>query len=323
MHKKNFLALGIASLWALPAAAHAAHPTVTDSAPITRSSSFEAGLFTGYLAGTAREYVYYGNNGPKLSQLNWRIDNAATVGLNLAYRPVDWLTIRGQAWTVVASNGRMTDYDWTMRPLGIDDWTDRSISPLRRMNRTYGADLGVAARFHQSGNWSLDALAGVRYLTMKFKSYDGAGIYSSDDKNPGTFRDLAVQFHGPVINYKQTWRSAYLGAGMRYDNGKFGFHGQAIVSPWTFGKDRDDHLLRGTTFREHGKRSSMFGMELGADYRLAPRWTLYSTLGYEKYARAKADTHITGDEGNAFLPTGSAGLANETWNLRIGARLAF
>ena len=329
MLKKKSLALGIASLLALAGAAHAAEPAVTDLAPLVRSSTFEAGLFTGYLAGTAREYVY-DEDGSKLSQLNWRIRNAGTVGLNLAYRPLDWLTIRGQAWTVVAANSKVTDYDWTMRGIGINDWTDRSISSTR-MNQSYGADLGVAATFYRYGGLSLGALAGVRYQTMRFVAHDGSHIYSTDPNasgdtppDPSTFHNDEGTLSGDVITYRQTWRSGYLGAAMRYDAGKFDVHGQFVVSPWTFGKDRDNHLLNGAISREHGKRSSMFGMEVGANYHLTPRWSLYSTLGYQKYAHTKGDTHrVSAEDGPSFDPTGSSGLANETWNLNLGAKLAF
>jgi len=329
MFMKKSLALGIASLLVATSSAHAANPAVTDSAPLVHSSKFEAGLFNGYLAGTAREYVYDGETGTKLSQLNWRIKNAATVGLNVAYRPLDWLTIRGQAWTIVASNGKLTDYDWTMRSFGIQDWTDRSISSTR-MNQSYGADVSLAATFYRYGGLSLDALAGVRYQTTRFVARDGSYIYSTDPNaaddmppDPSTFHNDSGNITGDVITYRQTWRSGYLGMAMRYEADKFDFYGQAIVSPWTFGKDRDNHLQTGVITREHGKRSNMFGMEVGTNYHLTPRWSLYSSLGYEKYAHTKADTHRWGAEGESFDPTGSAGLANETWNLRVGAKLAF
>jgi len=331
MLKKTSLALGIASLLALAGAAHAADQTVTDSAPLVHSSKFEAGLFTGYLAGTAREYVYDTDTNTTKSQLNWRIKNAATVGLNLAYRPLDWLTVRGQAWTVVASNSKLTDYDWTMRGIGINDWTDRSISPTR-MNQSYGADISLAATFYRYGGLSLDALAGVRYQTMRFVAHDGSYIYStapagSDPEtltDPSLFHNDSGTLTGDGITYKQTWRSGYLGAAMRYETGKFDFYGQAIVSPWTFGKDRDNHITTAAITREHGERSTMFGVELGANYHLTPRWSLYSSFGYQKYARTKADVHKTSTEnGVEFASTGNAGLANETWNLRVGAKLAF
>ncbi|MBT2119149.1 omptin family outer membrane protease [Dyella sp. LX-66] len=322
MLKKTSLALGIASLLALAGAAHAADPAVTNAAPLVHSSKFEAGLFTGYLAGTAREYVYDDETGAKNSQLNWRIKSAGTVGLDLAYRPLDWLTIRGRAWTVVADNGKMTDYDWEMRGLGINDWTSRSISSTR-MNQSYGADLSAAFTFYRYGGVSLDALAGVRYQTMRFEASGGSVINSSDTTDPSTFHDTVGEFEGKVITYKQTWRSGYLGAAVRYESGKFDFYGQAVVSPWTFGKDRDNHVQRGMLTTEHGKRSTMFSMELGANYHLTPRWSLYSSLSYEKYAHTKADTHMWGAEGTSFSPTGSAGLASQTWGLRVGAKLAF
>ena len=323
MLMKKSLALGIAGLLAFAGAAHAADPAVTESAPLVHSSKFEAGLFTGYLAGTAREYVYDGGTSTKLSQLNWRIKNAGTVGLNLAYRPLDWLTIRGQAWTVVADNSKMTDYDWLMRDLGVNTWSDRSISSTR-MNQSYGADLSAAFTFYRYGGVSLDALAGVRYQTMRFEAIGGSHIYSSDSTDISTFHDDIGALEGKGITYKQTWRSGYLGAAMRYDAGKFDVYGQFVVSPWTFGKDRDNHLNRGIIFREHGERSSMFGMEFGANYHLTPRWSLYSSLSYQKYAHTKADTHkMSAKDGADFGSTGSAGLANETWNLNVGAKLAF
>jgi outer membrane protease len=290
---------------------------VTDTSTVFQNSKFEAGIFTGYMAGTAREYVYAG--GDKISQLNWRINNAATLGFNLAYRPLDWLTLRGEAWGVVASSGKLTDYDWLGREVGIDDWTNRSIGPLRRMTNTYGVDLNLAATFYRYGGLSLDAVGGVRYLNMQFEAHDSTYIYSVDD-----FRDTQGTFPGTNVKYRQRWYSGYLGLAMRYDMDKFSFHGQVTGSPWAYGKDRDDHVLTGTTYREHGQRSTMFGAQAGVDYQLAPHWTLYSNLAYEKYARAKADMESTTSIAEtAYLPVGAAGLSNENWSLQVGAKFVF
>lgn len=303
------------------AAAQTAHSTITDSSSLYQSPTFEAGVFTGYLAGAAHEYVY--DRGNKISQLNWRFDNAATVGLNLAYRPLNWLTLRGEAWTVVTSDGTLTDYDWQFRNVGINDWSDRSVGALRRMNDTYGVDLNLAATFYRFEGLSLDAVAGVRYLTMKFNAHDSSYIYSGDPEDPSSFRNQQGSLPGTNIIYQQTWYSGYFGLAMRYDMGRFGFHGQAIASPWAYGKDRDNHVLRDINFRERGEQSTMFGVQAGVDYQLAPHWTLYSTLMYEKYAQAKADMHATADGRQAFLPTGSAGLSNENWSLRVGTKFVF
>lgn len=304
-------------LLAATGATHAATSTVTDSSSVFRNSKFEAGIFTGYLAGTAREYVYAGSD--KISQLDWRINNAATIGFNLAYRPLDWLTLRGEAWSVVASSGTLTDYDWLGRDVGIDDWTNRSVGPLRRMTSTYGVDLNLAATFYRYGGLSLDAVGGVRYLNMQFEAHDSSYIYSVD-----SFRDVQGTFPGKNISYRQRWYSGYLGLAMRYDIGKFGLHGQVTGSPWAYGKDRDDHVMTGVTYREQGQRSSMFGVQGGVDYQLAPHWTLYSNLAYEKYAKAKADMHITtATADTAYLPTGAAELSNENWSLQVGAKFVF
>jgi plasminogen activator len=309
--------LAALAMLAATGAANAATSTVTDASSVFQNSKFEAGIFTGYLAGTAREYVY--NEGDKISQLNWRTDNAATLGFNLAYRPLDWLTLRGEAWGVVASSGTLTDYDWLGREAGINDWTNRSIGPLRRMTNTYGVDLNLAATFYRYGGLSLDAVGGVRYLNMQYEEHDSSYIYTNDG-----FRDTQGIMPGNNISYRQRWYSGYLGLAMRYDMDKFSFHGQVTGSPWAYGKDRDDHVRRGITYREQGQRTSMFGVQAGVDYRLAPHWALYSTLAYEKYAKAKADMHITTAAADtAYFPTGIAGLSNENWSLQVGAKFLF
>lgn len=63
------------------------------------------------LNGKSSEFVY--NDGDKLSQLDWKIQNTPIVKAGITWDAISWLTLNASGWTTLASAGAlMDDYDW-------------------------------------------------------------------------------------------------------------------------------------------------------------------------------------------------------------------
>src|SRR5262245_60256293 len=128
---RPFLAALFSATLLVPGAVEAADLFQSDAATLLRTERLTIEAFGGYLTGQGREYV---SNAPfsndKLSQLNWRIDNAFVVGGRMAVSPVEGLTLRARGWVHVASKNTMDDYDWLAGYVGFNSWTDWSHSPV-------------------------------------------------------------------------------------------------------------------------------------------------------------------------------------------------
>lgn len=306
--------------------AHAGESATSDQGDTGRLALFEISPFIGYMAGTSREYVFQRSSSGTsvLSKLNWRTDSAATAGLRAAFHPLSWFTLSGQVWTVVASNARVSDYDWLYRAEGVNLWSDWSGGPVQRMNRTYGLDLHAEAVLARPGPFVLSGLAGYQYETLKWVNAS-SGLDNINTSSLDAFRQSVGHSAGTGLMYKQQWRSPYLGIGVNYASGRFGIETKVIVSPWVSGRDRDFHPYRNVLFVERGQPSSMIGLDVEANYRIAARWTVFAGIDYQKFSVAKADTWITSltTRGSSWLPSGSAGLSSETYGAKFGVTLAF
>lgn len=57
------------------------------------------------LNGKSSEFVY--NDGDKLSQLDWKIQNTPIVKAGITWDAISWLTLNASGWTTLASAGRL------------------------------------------------------------------------------------------------------------------------------------------------------------------------------------------------------------------------
>ncbi|MCB5174886.1 omptin family outer membrane protease [Microvirga lenta] len=281
---------------------------------------FSAEIYGGYLTGQAREYVYnVPGNGSKLSQLNWQIDNAAILGARLAYRPLDWLSLRANGWTIVASDNAMDDFDWMAGYMGFDSWSEWSHSSDTTLAKGYQIDLGAAARFYQSGPFELSALAGYRFMTFKMNAYGGHYIYSSENG----FRDLTGVFPDRLgIAYQQWWHTPYLGLGASYSAGPLKVNAEFIASPFVMSSDKDHHNLRNIVFEERFSPDWMVGVTLGAEYALTDTVSLTGQAEYQNFFEAKGGSLMfDGGQGRVEkTPKPAAGGDISTLMLSVGLK---
>ncbi len=281
--------LGLALLLSLSAwdGASAADLSPQRVAPLFTASGLSAEVTGGYLTGMSRELVYnIPGDGSKLSQLNWQIDRAFVLGGSLNYQALDWLTLRGRGWTHLSSDNAMDDYDWLFGYRGFESWSDWSHHGDTRLAKAYQIDLGASARLMETGPWSVSALAGYRFLTMKWDAYGGSYIYSTNG-----FRDDIGSFEAGELQiaYQQWWHIPYLGLGFRYGSGPLTVTAELIGSPLVGVRDKDNHVDI-ALFKEAFSPTVMAGASLGAELAVTDRISLTWRAEAQRFFEAKGGT---------------------------------
>ena len=304
----------------LPSAGQAADLFRSDAAALLRTERLTIEAFGGYLTGQGREYV---SNAPfsndKLSQLNWRIDNAFVVGGRMAVSPVEGLTLRARAWVHVASNNTMDDYDWLAGYVGFNSWTHWSHSTDTDIAKAWQGDVSAAYRWWQDEDLALTVIGGYRYMTMKWNAKGGSYVYSTFD-----FYDTVGTFPAGQLGiaYQQWWSTPYAGLGLVYKMGAFLLTSELIASPWAFGRDKDHHPLRSLVFTEDFRPTTFFAATVGAEYQYADWLAFTARAEYQNYGNATGPTKmLDGLTGNVFnFRKPSAGADAETLLLSLGVK---
>ena len=114
----------------------------------------------------------------KLSQLDWRIKNAAIINGELNYDVLAWLSIKGRGWTTLAKNkAAMDDYDW-FNP-NQNHWTDWSHHENTHLNYANELDLSLRAWLLQDQSYKLGVAAGYQWNSFSWRSTGGCYQYNN------------------------------------------------------------------------------------------------------------------------------------------------
>jgi outer membrane protease len=254
-----------------------------------------AEIYGGYLFGQSRELVFDAATGHKVSELFWKIDGAFVLGGALTVRPVEWLTLKVDAWTPVQSRNTMDDYDWIVD--GRADWSHWSHHPDTKMNRGHRIDVGAAVRLAKFAGTplfdsaQLNLLAGYRWVYMNWTSFGGTYTYSSSTG----FRDRTGTFPEgvPGIGYEQWLETPYIGLGGHMTVARWSFSGELTGSLWTRGSARDHHYMRSLMFEDESRSMPMIAGEVKAGYALTDRLSLFGSALFQRYFETKAATTTT------------------------------
>jgi outer membrane protease len=297
------------------------------------SERFSAELYSGYLRGLSREFVYDTATGKKVSELLWAIDDAYVAGLSLALRPSERLKISVGGWMPFSSSNTMDDYDWVVA--GFDDWSHWSHHPDTKLHQAFMIDTRVAftlASFKrqpdagkpwQIKNASLDLIGGYRWFKLDWTAYGGSYIYSSGDG----IRNKRVQFSDglPVISYEQWWEAPFVGLGGRLSLDRWTLSAEMIGSLWGKGRDRDNHHLRTLLFEESFSNVGMVAVNVGIDCDLTQRLSVFTRFDYQKFFEGRGATTMTDYSTGAVETFGgdAAGADFYTMLFSLGFKLRF
>ncbi|KTD71223.1 omptin family outer membrane protease [Legionella tucsonensis] len=271
----------------------------------------------GILSGKAHEYVYNQETDTKLSQLNWRIKNAAIINGEFNYDFLPSLSINGRGWLTLAKNkAAMDDYDW-LNPYQ-ETWTDWSHHDNTHLNYANEVDLSLRAWLMQNQDYKLGLATGYQWSSFSWRATGGCYQY-----NNGT--DVGC-FSGdqPGIGYQQKFRTPYVGLAGKYFINNFEFNALLKYSAWVSARDHDEHYARNLTFKEYGNNSRYYAAIINSGYHVTHNAKIFVEASYNHYSNGRADTEIIdNDTGEHFYESDSAGLSNKNYSVALGLQYLF
>ncbi|MCW8386929.1 omptin family outer membrane protease [Fluoribacter dumoffii] len=271
----------------------------------------------GVLSGKAHEYVYYPHRESQLSQLDWRIKNAALLNGELNYDVLSWLSLNGRGWTTLAKNkAAMDDYDW-FNPYQ-EDWTHWSHHENTHLNYANGLDLSLRAWLMQNQNYKLGLAAGYQWDAFSWRALGGCYEYNNG-MNIGCFPD-----NFPGIGYQQKFRTPYVGLAGKYFINNFEFNALLKYSNWVSARDHDEHYARQLTFKDQGNHFGYYAATLNAGYFVTRGAKIFVEGSYNHFSNGHADTEIINKFSGAHgYESDSAGLSNKNYSLALGMQYTF
>lgn len=292
----------------------------TEPAALLRTDTFSAEINAGYLSGTAQEYVYdtstKGN--PKLSQLTWDLGNTFALGGRVAFRPLDWLTVRVRGWAAVTGNGGMQDYDWLYGYHGPNSYSHISSSPDTDVAKAWQGDVSLAAAYYRDEQLALTVIGGFRHFDVKWNAKGGSYNY---------YIGSPYQYSGVLPNqigiaYEQWWDTPYLGLGAFYNEGDWTLSLEGIGSAFAMSRDQDYHALRTLLIKGNYDQTAFAGVTAGLEYKVSSLISLAGRVEYQKYFETKGEAKYLGGEagGYAFYPKPGVGAEAETVLVSFGVK---
>lgn len=287
--------------------------------PDVSPDSVTTSLSVGVLNGKSRELVYDTDTGRKLSQLDWKIKNVATLQGDLSWEPYSFMTLDARGWTSLASgSGHMVDHDWMSSEQ--PGWTDRSIHPDTSANYANEYDLNVKGWLLQGDNYKAGVTAGYQETRFSWTARGGSYIYDNG-RYIGNFP------HGVRgIGYSQRFEMPYIGLAGDYRINDFECNVLFKYSDWVNAHDNDEHYMRKLTFREkNGKIHDIMARLLTPDIILPVMQKSLLKFAYSKYEEGKGGTQIidktSGD--TAYFGGDAAGIANNNYTVTAGLQYRF
>ncbi|KTD02404.1 omptin family outer membrane protease [Fluoribacter gormanii] len=271
----------------------------------------------GILSGKAHEYVYYPRTNTKLSQLDWRIKDAAIINGELNYELLSWLGINGRGWSTVAKNkAAMDDYDW-FNP-NQESWTHWSHHENTHLNYANEFDLSLRAWLMQKQNYQLGLAAGYQWDSFSWRATGGCYQYNNGS-DIGCFPSSEAG-----IGYQQKFRTPYVGLAGKYFIHNFEFNALLKFSNWVTAQDHDEHYARNITFEEHGDNFRYYAATINSGYFFTPNAKVFVEASYNHYSNGRADTEIIdNDTGENGYERNAAGLSNKNYTLALGLQYLF
>lgn len=299
-------------------AARAADFFADSTASLLRTDTLSVEVLGGYATGDSHEYVYNPDRS-RLSELKWDVANAAVIGGRVAYRPVDWLTLRVRGWATVAADSKIRDYDWLAGFTGFNSYTDLSVHPDTLTPQLWSGDISAAVAYYQDQDLSLTVIGGFRHYEAKFVARGGNYRYSTY-----SLGDTVGSFPAgeAVGTYRQTWDSPYLGLGTAYAAGEWTLSGELVVSPFVEASAVDNHLLRTLNIKSKLGSTIMFGLSAAAEYRMTDTLSLVGRFDYQRFSEAQGSARYTNTStGEVFYnPKPGSGADAETAILTLGLK---
>lgn len=294
----------------------------------TESDSFtpekvSTDISLGTLSGKTKERVYEpAEGGRKISQLDWKYNNAAIIKGAINWDLMPWLSFGATGWSTIDSRGsNMVDKDW-LDASNSGTWTDESRHPNTNLNYANEFDLNIKGWILNEPNYRLGLMAGYQESRYSFNATGGTYIYSEN----GGFRNETGSFPDGErgIGYKQRFKMPYVGliGNYRYDNFEVG--GSFKYSGWVQASDNDEHYDREITFRSKVKSQDYYSLTANAGYYVTPNAKVYVEGTWNRVMNKKGDaTLYDRNDGTSYYDKNVAGIENYNFMTTVGLKYTF
>ncbi|GGI81901.1 omptin family outer membrane protease [Legionella impletisoli] len=292
----------------IPCSLNAALPLDKDGIVKQDKLSINAGI--GYLGGESKEYVY--EDGRTLSQLNWKIEQAAILLGEINYDLFQNIALNAAGWvTAGMGNAKMDDYDWLNPNQSTwTEWSHHEDTELRYANQI---DLNLRGWLMENEHVKLGLMAGYQRNSFSFLARGGCFQYSSGQLI-GCFPANEIG-----IGYQQTFNTGYLGALGHYEINALDVNAAIKYGPYVKSNDVDQHYARSLTFKESGNEASFYSLALDTGYRMNPQAKVYIKGAINYFSHTNANTEmINRISGERDFLTNAAGLKNTNYMLALG-----
>ncbi|KLG50931.1 protease [Escherichia coli] len=284
-----------------------------------------ADISLGTLSGKTKERVYLAEEGGrKVSQLDWKFNNAAIIKGAINWDLMPQISIGAAGWTTLGSRGgNMVDQDW-MDSSNPGTWTDESRHPDTQLNYANEFDLNIKGWLLNEPNYRLGLMAGYQESRYSFTARGGSYIYSSEEG----FRDDIGSFPNGerAIGYKQRFKMPYIGLTGSYRYEDFELGGTFKYSGWVEASDNDEHYDPGKriTYRSKVKDQNYYSVAVNAGYYVTPNAKVYVEGAWNRVTNKKGNTSLYDHNDNTSdYSKNGAGIENYNFITTAGLKYTF
>lgn len=270
----------------------------------------------GTISGQTRERIYVpSEGGRKISQLDWKYNNAAIVKGAVDWDLISSVSLGASGWTTIARrNGNMDDYDWFLA--SQDKWTHRSTHPDTKLNDATQYDLNIKHWIVKQPDWRVGLMAGYEENRYSFLAKGGTYNYFNGE-NTGTLPNGVA-----IIGYKQKFKLPYIGLTAKYRykdlevDGTFKYSGLARSSA------TDEHYLRNTTFTSKSINQNYYSLASRLGYYVTDNAQVYLEGVWSRVTNKKGSL-ITNDRDNQITRKLNGGSGTENYSMMATAGLRY
>ncbi|WP_376786751.1 omptin family outer membrane protease [Atlantibacter hermannii] len=277
-----------------------------------------AGINLGALSGQTKERVYAPEEGGrKVSQLNWKYNNAAILKGSMDWDLMPRISLGASGWTTLASRGgNMNDYDWESS--SQKEWTDHSSHPNTQLNYANEFDVNAKGWLFNEPEWRIGVLAGYQESRYSFNAKGGSYSYDNGEYTGDFPRDLTV------IGYKQRFKMPYIGLTGNYRFNNFEASGAFKYSAWVNSSDNDEHYLTSTTFKGKVHNQNYYSLAGSLGYYVNDNTKIYIEGVWSRVTNKKGDLaeYNYGENTNDSVAGGS-GIENYSFMTTAGLKYTF
>ncbi|QTH15371.1 omptin family outer membrane protease [Pseudomonas corrugata] len=296
-----------------------AFPVAADSAEhLYTDEKVALAINAGVLSGQTHERVYAPEeDGRRISQLDWKYNNAAVIKGSLDWNVLPWMSLGASGWTTITStDGYMNDDDWV--DASQSQWTDRSVHPDTTLRYANEFDLNLKGWLLNEPAYRLGLMAGYQERRFSFTSKGGSFSYNSGAYTGEFPADVTI------IGYKQHFKTPYVGLVGSYRYKRFDMEGVFKYSRWASATDIDEHYLADKTFVGKTKHQQYYSLGGKLGYDMTANTNIFVESTWSRTRNKKGSLTVKNRSDNyRDSYTDSAGIESSSVMTTIGLKYVF